>query len=824
MIPAVFPAVAALRALAADVRGILGAGCKIGYAADWSEYFGYHPQDGSGDLYFHLDPLWADPNVDFVGIDNYMPLSDWRDGDDHADADWGAIWNLDYLKANVEGGEGYDWYYASTNAEVLQQRTAITDGEYGEPWVWRYKDIRGWWENAHHERIGGVRQASPTAWVPESKPVWFTEYGCAAVDKGSNQPNKFLDPKSSESSLPKYSDGRRDDLIQMQYVRAIGDYWSEPANNPISGVYGGSMIDMGRAHVWAWDARPYPVFPANTALWSDGGNYAKGHWLTGRVTARSLAPVVAEVCEAAGVAAYDVSGLYGIVRGYVVEDVSTGRAALQPLMLAHGFDAVERDGVLRFSNRDGRVDGVVDADRLAVSSDLGAARDHTRSAAPETAGRLRLNFVASDGSFEARTAEAIFPDQATTSVAQSELPLALTHVEARAIVERWLAEARIARDAVQFALPPSGLAHGVGDVVSFNDGDLWRIDRVQDGGARLVEATRVEPGLYQPSDSVEPAARLTPFVPAVPVFTVFLDLPLLTGDEVAHAPHLAVTATPWPGSVAAYASDAGGAFALNRIVPGPSVIGVTETVLPGATAGFLDRGAALRIKVYGGTLASVTDAQLLAGANALAIGDGASDHWEVLQFRDAVLVGEDTWEVSARLRGQRGTDALIPDTWPIGSIVVLLNGAMAQLDLPAAARGLARTWRVGPAARPVDDASYVEEVRAFDGIGLRPYAPSHLRAVENGGDLTLSWVRRTRIDGDIWGAADVPLGEASEAYLLRVLDGASAVRDATLTAPSWSYTAAMQAADAIGGSYGIEVAQISDRFGPGLFRRIEING
>ena len=66
--------------LAEDVRAILGPGTKIGYAADWSEYFGHQPADGSGDVLFHLDPLWASPAIDFVGIDNYMPLSDWRDG------------------------------------------------------------------------------------------------------------------------------------------------------------------------------------------------------------------------------------------------------------------------------------------------------------------------------------------------------------------------------------------------------------------------------------------------------------------------------------------------------------------------------------------------------------------------------------------------------------------------------------------------------------------------------------------------------------------------------------------------------------------------
>lgn len=54
-----YPAVAQLQSLAADVRSILGAGTAISYAADWSEYFGHQPADGSGDVFFHLDPLWS---------------------------------------------------------------------------------------------------------------------------------------------------------------------------------------------------------------------------------------------------------------------------------------------------------------------------------------------------------------------------------------------------------------------------------------------------------------------------------------------------------------------------------------------------------------------------------------------------------------------------------------------------------------------------------------------------------------------------------------------------------------------------------------------
>ena len=229
-----YPAVQAYRDLLADVRSILGSGTKIGYAADWCEYFGHQPGDGSGDVFFHLDPLWADPEIDFVGIDNYMPLSDWRDGFEHADAaeGWPAIYDRAYLQANIAGGEGFDWFYASAADRSAQVRTPITDGAAGKPWVFRYKDLHAWWSNPHYDRPGGVEAGTPTAWAPESKPIWFTELGCPAIDRGTNQPNVFFDPKSSESFTPHFSRGWRDDAIQRAYLEATYLWWGTPVNNP----------------------------------------------------------------------------------------------------------------------------------------------------------------------------------------------------------------------------------------------------------------------------------------------------------------------------------------------------------------------------------------------------------------------------------------------------------------------------------------------------------------------------------------------------------------------------------------------------------------
>ena len=825
-----FVAVQAFRALAAEARQLLGASTKISYAADWSEYFGYHPQDGSGDVFFHLDPLWADANIDFVGIDNYMPLSDWRDGADHLDAQHSdSIYALDYLAGNVAGGEGFDWYYHSPEARAAQRRTPITDGSHGEPWVYRYKDLRGWWENLHHNRIGGVRAAEPTGWQPGSKPIWFTEYGCAAVDKGTNQPNKFLDLKSSESSLPRYSSGARDELMQMQYLRAVADHWRNPAHNPVSAAYGGPMVDMARAFVWAWDTRPYPFFPNNRALWSDGRNYARGHWLNGRSAAMPLSELVATICRRAGVNDFDTSGLYGYVRGYVVDEVADARAALQPLMLRYGFDAVERDGVLRFIMRDGLDAVPLNRETLAVSGDLEAPVEQSREAEAELSGRLRLRFVQADGDYEVIAEEAILPDDAIHAVAMSEFNMALTRAEGHQTAERWLTEASVAREGVRLALPPSMMDVGAGDVIALppDDGEgeaLYRVDRVEMGEMSLIEAVRIEPEVYEPAPFDDELVALKPFVAPVPVNALFLDLPLLRGDEVPHAPLIAATARQWPGNVAVYASGGETNFRLNTLMPLRATMGVTQNDMVHARPGVVDRGQALQVTLTSGVLESIDEADLLGGANLAAIGDGSADRWEVFQFAQAELIAPQTYLLRDRLRGQAGSDGVMPDVWPAGSQFVLLNSVPRQIELSPNLLRIAQTYRIGPAGRPLNDPSYVQNTESFDGNGLRPYRPCHLQIEEEAGELRFGWIRRTRINGDGWTGFDVPLAEESEQYQLRILQNGVVLREELVDRARWTYTAQMRAGDGAAGPALISVAQVSAPYGagPALFGEINL--
>ncbi|WP_068304259.1 glycoside hydrolase TIM-barrel-like domain-containing protein [Pararhodobacter sp. CCB-MM2] len=817
-----FPAVAALIELLREVRTILGASVKLVYAADWSEYFGYDA--GEGNRYFHLDPLWSDDDLDVIGIDNYMPLADWREGEAHADwqAGFRDIYDLDYLAGNVAAGEGFDWYYETPQNRDAQLRTPITDEGEAEPWIWRYKDLRAWWENSHTERLGGVKQDDATEWLPRSKPVWFTEYGCAAIDKGANQPNVFLDPKSSESFAPYYSTGVRDDLMQMQYLRAMHGFWTDPANNPVSEYYGGPMVDWSRSHAWAWDARPWPWFPALTGTWSDGENWTRGHWLTGRSASQPLAAVVAEICDAAGITGYDVSHLYGVVRGYTVASTATGRAALQPLMLAHGFEALERDGQLIFRMRTGRAAVTLDPATLVARE--GGDLELTRAPDPETAGRVRLSYVEAEGSFEIRSAEAVHPEDPAGDAATSELPMGLTRGEARTAVKRWLTEARIGRDTARFGLPMSSDL-GVGDIVTLPQGDgtrHYRIDRMELTGARAFDAVRIEPGLYRHRDASDDLPLVGGYDGPVPVLPLWMDLPLMRGDEIPHAPHLAVTGTPWPGVIAVYDAPASeGSFALNTLIGLRASVGETRTALDAATPSLLQRGAGVEVRFPASVgPASIAEAELLDGKNLAAISTG--DGWELFQYQSATLIEPGVWRLQDLLRGQFGTEPLIPQAWAPGAVVVLMDGAPEQLDLPASTRGVARRWRVGPAALAYDDPIYVESTQTFAGNGQRPYAPAHLTAKRSGGDLSLTWIRRTRVAGDGWDAPDVPLGEEVEAYLLRIRQGGTLLREVSLSAPAFTYTAAMQSGDGVSGLVEVEVAQVSGSYGPGLWATLSV--
>nr|WP_232237186.1 glycoside hydrolase TIM-barrel-like domain-containing protein [Thiosulfatihalobacter marinus] len=991
-----YPAVQAYRDLLADVRSILGSGTKIGYAADWSEYFGHQLGDGSGDVFFHLDPLCADPEIDFIGIDNYMPLSDWRDGFEHADAaeGWPAIYDRAYLQGNLAGGEGFDWFYASAADRTAQVRTAITDGAASKPWVFRYKDLRAWWSRPHHDRQGGLRTnpipdgdapatwspttatvspspegfglftsaariaaidgsndfaqsasaqdlvvagetyetgvllkpgtsgrariyvnltgapnkevriddfsgAAPytsdpdifdlaltdigggiwrltfswvapitdttvqlrvgpyssvpgedvhglagwitsrdrgtTPWLPQSKPIRFTELGCPAIDRGTNQPNVFFDPKSSEGLTPHFSRGWRDDAIQRAYLEATYLFWDVAANNPMSSVYGDRMVHVPECAAWTWDARPYPFFPELTDVWTDGPNWRLGHWLTGRLGAVSLAALVRHLCLRAGMpeAWIDVTGLWGAVEGYAIGALESPRASITTLSRHFGFDAVETEGVIRFIMR-GRASALIIAPDDLVAARDGDVLELTRAQETELPQALKWQVARADQDYDAALVEARRITVDTSRIASESFPMAVPPEEAERRCRRALMEAWTGRETAAFRLPPSRLALDPADVVTLeHDGRQvpLRLVSIADADARGIEAVRQDRDAHDlPPGSPQPSSLSQTVVFGAPE-VVLMDLPQLTEDQSAHRPFIAAHAVPWPGEMAVFRSPSSDGFELLTSFGSRARIGTLVSDLHSGPTSRFDLGNALVVDLLSGTLESVTDLILFGGANALAVETGTGS-WEIVQAGEAELIAPGRYRLTRLLRGQRGTESAMVNPAPAGARVVVLDEALASLPVTEADLGLPWNWRIGPASRSVSDETYVAASFTPLGAGLRPFSVAHVeqpwRKPRTPGDLTIRWTRRSRaLAADNWGAVEVPLVEETEAYEVEILDGADVKRTLITSSTSAIYSAAQQTADwggllAPGDTLTIHIFQLSALTGRGAAKTVTL--
>ncbi|HZG31336.1 MAG TPA: glycoside hydrolase/phage tail family protein [Ensifer sp.] len=775
-----FPFVEALMALADDVRGILGADVKLTYAADWSEYAGFHPDDGSGDLLFNLDPLWASPFIDAVGIDNYLPLADWRDEDLLAENPDGArtAEDRDAMARAITSGEYFDWYYVDDAARANRSRTAISDGAAGKPWVYRAKDIAGWWTNPHYERRGGAERSSPTAWLPGMKPIWFTELGCPAVERGANQPNVFPDPKSAESALPHFSSGQRSDAMQRRFLEAHYGHW-KGASAP------DGMLSAGDITVWTWDARPLPAFPYDTTLFADGGNWQTGHWLNGRLGAGTLADVIAAILTDNGFTDFDVSAVSGDLTGYVQGDVVSARTLIEPLMAAFQIDCRESGGGLVFSSRAKLSAPAVVLDVLADLADQ-PLWSETRAQESDVAAQATLNYDDEAGDYESAVARSRRMAAGNDRVASAAVAGVLPEATAAAAAEEILRDQRLARRSLKLGVAPFRMDLEPGDAVTLPGlAGRFRIARIEDGVARAIEAVEYAPpvGAHAYGQSVKRAGSggASPaFAPEV----VFLDLPRLGSGSPETYASAALLCRPWR-TVGLSASSGTEGYRARAVATRPATMGRLASPLVPGVSGRVDRVGVLDVELGFGSFASVSRAELLNGSNRLAVRAG-NGVFEIVSFQTAQEMAAGRWRLTSLLRGQFGTvDAMMAGA-ATGADVVLLDDAIVSLGLDPSEAGLALNWRAEAGVTSVGPFVFAGGRRA-----ATPLAPVHLSAALLAtGDLRLSWTRSGRIDGDNWDAYDIPFDEPEERYLVEVLDaGGVSIRYAEVTAPAFAYPA-----------------------------------
>jgi len=822
-----YPLVADLVTLASDVSGVLGAGRLVSYAADWSEYHSHRPSDGTGDVFFNLDPLWSSADIDFVGIDNYLPMSDWRDGSTHLDYVAGntSIYSGAYLQSNIEGGEYFDWYYANTAARTAQTRTTITDGTYSKPWVFRQKDIRNWWLNSHIDRPAGV-ESGATSWVAQGKPIYFTEFGCPSVDKGTNQPNVFVDAKSSESAYPYFSSQLPDELIQRRYLEEMLKYWRD--NAPTSSVYADKMVKPANMLAWTWDARPFPEFPYRSDIWSDAANYVLGHWLNGRLPMITLPSLVTEIAEFVDLTGtkIDVDDLFGaqaIVRGFTIDNLASPREMVELLMGAHHFDAFTSEGVVKFTLRAYPTTLTVAVDDFVISSDNPGGYSLTRAQETELPALAKVSYIDETNDYQIASVDAVKQTGQSKNTISASYPLVIPEAQARAIPQVQIMQAWTARERGQIGLAPSKLAIDPGDVLSVTvKGRTMslRVDGLSVGEFREASVFGFDVENYTALEfqTRQSTSSIVEFYG--PSIVEFAQLPMLDSAQVRPwAPRVLGYQSPWPGAIAVYQDDDAGGWNLNTSINGRAVIGELAFDFYSGAPDVWDNGNDLYVDIYSSDqVLGSTDLAVLNGANLVAV-ENSSGGWEVLQFVNAALQSTKRYKLSRLLRGQGGTEGEMRDPVSAGARVIMLSMSdIFALDVSQSTIFQDIIFRYGPNIAGVADFRFQQKTVSIDAVGLRPFAPVHLTAALSGNDWTLGWTRRTRFDGDSWVPASVPLNEDAEEYEIEIMNGAVVVRTVVgLGAPAWVYTSADQVTDfgSNQSSLKYQLYQISASYGRG---------
>ena len=356
---AAYPAVQAYRDLLADVRSDPRIGCEprlcrrlVGILSGTSRAMAAATCSSTS---IRSGPT---PTIDFVGIDNYMPLSDWRDGFEHADAaeGWPAIYDRAYLQGTSRAAKASTGSMPARRTAPRRSAPRSRMARPAKPWVFRYKDLRAWWSNAHYDRPAGSRARHADGMGAAVQADLVHRARLPGHRPGHQPAQRLLRPEVVGELHAAFLAGlaRRRDPARLSRgdLSLVGRGREQPdlrcLRRPDGACAGMRRLDLGRAAL--------SVLSGADRRLDRRRELAARPLADGRLGAVSLAALVRHLCLRAGLpeARIDVTGLWGAVEGYAIGALESPRASITTLSRHFGFDAVETEGVIRFVMRGGR--------------------------------------------------------------------------------------------------------------------------------------------------------------------------------------------------------------------------------------------------------------------------------------------------------------------------------------------------------------------------------------------------------------------------------------------------------------------------------------
>jgi len=387
-----------------------------------------------------------------------------------------------------------------------------------------------------------------------------------------------------------------------------------------------------------------------------------------------------------------------------------------------------------------------------------------------------------------------------------DLPAVLSADSARTLAAQRLGHGWTGRSTMTLRCGWDALRRQAGDLVQVEGvPGRWRIEEREWEAMAVRLALRRAPGYAGPLPAGASSGSIVRQVDAPHGVTTLMlvDLPAVR-EALAGAPLIVAAASggaAWRGAALFAMSQAGEATPAGRTAP-RAIMGEVDEILPVGSATLIDEANAVQVTLLASDmeLGDADEAALSQGRNLCLVGS------ELIQFSRATQTGSSSFRLGGLRRGLCGTEWAIAGHEAGDRFLLVEEDRLAE---PFAGQGgmeigsMARLAAIG-----VGDVEPVEAEIGIEGQSVIPFAPVYLGMTPDGaGGQVISWTRRSRTGARWISGSDVPLGEESERYELRILDGGDLVRHAETAVPAWTYDADMIAEDG-GGELTVEVRQI----------------
>ena len=539
--------------------------------------------------------------------------------------------------------------------------------------------------------------------------------------------------------------------------------------------------------------------------------------------------------------------------GHIIEQPTTGRAALEELFKVFPGDVFESDNTLKWVSRgQASAQTIVEGDMVPLDSD-GNEYIQTIIEETELPEKVTVSFINPDDEYQTGTQyfkrpRSPTPVMSSRNQVEISVPLAMTKNVAKQMAQRLLYSMWTERVSYELSLSWEFMRYDPSDVLTFQMDDGYTFEArltAFDMGADFTyqaKAVGQEQGTYTStitSNEGDGGTQITQTgFPPLYSNALIHDIPtIVDADDVGPSQFIYYWgAAPFtPGF--RYGSLRG-LFGTNTpTLEGTTVFegiwGTVQGQVPDPPFGFATDYLSEIIlnpaydysALY--TFASIPLANWISTDNAIVIGG------ELIYFRDAVINANGTITISHLIRMARGTDPFGYDhAWGESWHVVANGFEKSSSDLGR----IGQEWNYRVSSPGImSDASPTTKITHI-AASLKPQALINLRRTENdpgAGDINIEWNRRSRIEGGGGlrdSVATVPLNEVSESYEIYILaaaydpttfdatDPTTYVRLYTSTSESVIYLAADQTTDTHTQADPVNVVgfQISDAVGRGF--------